>query len=43
MLHYGRRVVYAEADVEDPKRKIIARGVASFLIIKNTAGKGEKG
>jgi len=41
VVHYGRRVAYAEAVIMDQEKKIIARGFASFLIMKKSADKGE--
>lgn len=39
VVHYGRRVAYAEAEILDKEKKIIAKGFASFLIIKKSADK----
>jgi uncharacterized protein (TIGR00369 family) len=41
VVHYGRRVAYAEAEIRDRGKKIIAKGSASFLIIKKSINKGE--
>jgi uncharacterized protein (TIGR00369 family) len=41
VVHHGRRVVYAEAEIFDKEEKIVAKGFASFLIMKKSADKGE--
>lgn len=39
VIHYGRRMAYAEAEILDQRRQIVAKGSASFMIIKGPVGK----
>ena len=39
VVHYGRRMAYAEATILDKQEQIIAKGSASFMIIGKPAAK----